>query len=201
MRAEMSKKKIILAMLASVCCAEFLVQGSYSFQVNDTLSKLSGYDVKYTQEEASPLDISVGYMISFRDIVVMPVMLEGKTTTVESYVNPEKISANDLAPLEVMLKPGLRLTDNDVYMMLGYQVGSFTQHVETEGHAFELNVKPCFYGAGYTKGMSDYLDYIAEVKVYYDSMYSYALDTATMTLDPDLKISDARVRLGFRVKI
>tara|TARA_B100001115_G_C15742456_1_gene362413 strand:- start:176 stop:799 length:624 start_codon:yes stop_codon:yes gene_type:complete len=193
----------LFALLMNLSVAEFLVQGSYSMQVNDTITRMSGYDVKYSDvgSNVSPYDISLGYMFSFRDVAVMPVMVEGKTTTIESYLNTEAISEENLAPLEVLIKPGLRLTDSDVYFMLGYQLGSFTQKIEVDGHDFELVVKPNFYGVGYSKGLSDYLDYLAEVKVYYQSEHSYAINMDTQEIDPNLVISDAKVRVGLRIRI
>ena len=83
----------LFALLMNLSVAEFLVQGSYSMQVNDTITRMSGYDVKYSDvgSNVSPYDISLGYMFSFRDVAVMPVMVEGKTTTIESYLNPTLI--------------------------------------------------------------------------------------------------------------
>jgi hypothetical protein len=194
-------KCLALLLVAYFVQAEFLVQGSFSMQVNDHLTRFAGYNVKYVEKNLSPYDLSVGYLFSFKDVAVMPVMVEGKSTTIESYLNIDEIDSNKIAPLEVLLKPGLRLTDSDVYMILGYQLGSFSQRVEQNGHEIELKVKPNFYGAGYTRGLSDYLDYLAEVKVYYQSSYSYGYNFSKLELDNDLVISDARVRFGFRVKI
>lgn len=181
--------------------AEFLVQGSFSLQMNDRVMKLSGYDVHYDRTEVSPYDVSFGYMLAFKDVAVMPVMVEGKTTTLDSYLNAQDVAVGKIAPLEVLVKPGLRLTGSDVYVILGYQLGDFTQSIEHEGHTIELAVKPNFYGAGYTKMLSDYLDYLAEVKVYYHSNYSYGFDFQNSEFDSNLVISDARVRFGFRFKI
>ena len=192
---------VILCLLANFVCAEFLVQGSFSIQIYDDLAKMSGYNVKYEDKNLSPYDLSVGYMFNFRDVVVMPVMIEGKSTTLESYLNIDEIDSDKIAPLEVLLKPGLRLTDYDVYMILGYQLGSFSQKVEEDGHEFELKVKPNFYGAGCTKGLSDYMDSFTELKVYYQSAHSYGVDLSNLSLDPNLTISDARMRIGLRVKI
>jgi hypothetical protein len=197
----MIRNMMIVILSVPFLHAEFLVQGSFSFQVNDTITRMSGYPVDYLQASASPYDLSVGYMFSFKDVAVMPVMLEGKSTTIESYLNVDEIAKKDIAPLEVLVKPGLRLANTDVYMIVGYQLGSFSQKVEQEGHEFELKVKPNFYGAGYSKGLSDYLDYLAEVKVYYNSAHSYGVDFSQMTIDPDVVISDARLRFGLRVKI
>ena len=201
------KNNISLSLLASMLLtcmidASFLAQGSFSLQVNDSLVKLSGYDVKYTDISKSPYDLSVGYLFSFRDVVVMPVMLEGKLTTLESYLNTEEMEAADLAPLEVLLKPGLQLTASDVYVILGYQLGDFKQSLNSEHHehSFELKVNPTFYGAGYASALSDYMDYVVETKVYYQSGYSYGFDFSEKTFDPDLSLTDARVRLGLRLK-
>lgn len=180
--------------------AEFVLQGSYGVQMSDRIARLSRYEVKYEDVTKSPYDVSMGYLFSFKDVAVMPVMLEGKKTTVESYLNPDKMTKNEIAPLEVLVKPGLRLTDSDVYMILGYQLGTFKQHIETNGHEFELRVKPNFYGVGYAKSLSDYLDYLAEVKVYYHSNHSYAFDFEKGELDSNLVISDTKLRFGFRVK-
>lgn len=170
-------------------------------QVSDKISMMSGYNVQYEQSTKSPYEVSVGYLFSLKDIAVMPVMIEGKSTTFESYLNPEQVSVGELAPLEILLKPGLRLTDSDVYVMLGYQVGDFSQKVDDNGHDLSLSVKPNFYGCGYAKGLSDYLDYLAELKVYYHAPNSYGIDFQTMEVDPNFTISDARLRLGLRVKI
>lgn len=197
----MNIKKYLLFISVCFCYAEFLVQGSYSMQVSDKISMMSGYNVQYEQTTKSPYEVSVGYLFSLKDIAVMPVMIEGKSTTFESYLNPEQVGAGELAPLEILLKPGLRLTDSDVYVMLGYQVGDFSQKVDDNGHDLSLSVKPNFYGCGYAKGLSDYLDYLAEIKVYYHAQSSYGIDFQTMELDPNFTISDARLRLGLRVKI
>lgn len=196
------KKTIIWALfgMTTFVQAEFLVQGSFSVQMNDRMMKLSGYDVSYDKSEISPYDVSVGYMLAFKDVAVMPVMVEGKASTLDSYLNTGDVEVGKLAPLEVLVKPGLRLTGSDIYVILGYQLGDFKQNIE-QGHKVELAVKPNFYGAGYTKMLSDYLDYLAEVKVYYHSSHSYAFDFQKTEFDPQLVISDARVRLGFRFKI
>jgi hypothetical protein len=201
------KNNISLSLLASmfVTCsteASFIAQGSFSLQVNDSIVKLSGYDVKYTEISKSPYDLSVGYLFSFRDVVVVPVMVEGKLTTLQSYFNTEEMEPADLAPLEVLLKPGLQLTSSDVYMILGYQLGDFKQKVDSElhEHSFELKVNPTFYGAGYASALSDYMDYVVEAKVYYQSGYSYGFDFSDKTFDPDLSLTDAKVRLGLRLK-
>lgn len=195
-------KLLLCSALACVLHAEFLVQGSYSMQINDKVTMMSGYTVKYDQIDAkSRYDLSVGYLFNLRNVAVMPVMLEGKSTTFESYLNPNDVNDDNLAPLELLLKPGLRLTDADVYLMLGYQIGDFSQKVEADGHDLSLTVRPNFYGCGYAKGLSDYLDYLAEVKVYYHSPSSYGIDFETMELDPNFVISDAKLRIGLRVKI
>lgn len=197
--AKMFRKSLLL--LCSFTQAEFLVQGSLSLQVYDTVVRMAGYQVDYGEHVPSPYDVSLGYMFTFRNVAVMPVMIEGKATTLESYVNTSELKSEDLAPLEVLLKPGLRLSDIDVYMIMGYQVGNFKQNIEQDGHEFELKMKPNFYGIGYSKEISDYLDYLTELKVYYSSIHSYGIDLENRIVDPDLTISDARVRFGFRVRI
>lgn len=195
------KNNIFLLLLLSVFSqATFLAQGSFSLQVNDSITKLAGYNANYSETAKSPYDLSVGYMLSFRDVVVMPVMIEGKITTLESYLNTDEMEAADIAPLEVLLKPGLKLTASDVYMILGYQLGSFSQKLDSDQHSFELKVNPSFYGAGYASALSDYLDYLVEAKVYYQSAHSYGINFSERTIDPDLVVSDAKVRLGLRLK-
>lgn len=199
----MLPKKIILSAMIAVTSfiqAEFLLQSSFSVRMYDSVARMSGYNVQYDNKAVSPYDVSLGYMLSFKDVVVMPVMLEAKNTTFESYLNTSEIAPDQIAPLEMLFKPGLRLIDTDVYMILGYQLGDFKQHIGNT-HQFELAVKPNFYGVGYTRMLSEYLDYLAEVKVYYQSEKSYGLDFSNRTLDADLTILDARVRVGFRVKI
>lgn len=181
--------------------AEFVAQGSFSVQMHDRIMRFSGYRVNYDRQEASPYDLSFGYLLSFKDVAVMPVMLEGKMTTLESYLNAKDLQKDKIAPLEVLLKPGLRLTDSDVYVIMGYQLGDFRQSIHHDGHDIELSVKPNFYGAGYTRMLSDYLDYLAEVKVYYHSNLSYGIDFQNRELDPNLTIADTRVRFGFRIKL
>jgi len=198
------KKNIItwLIGMAVFVQAEFVVQGSYSLRMYDNLVKMSGYNVQYDHGySASPYDISLGYLFNFKDVAVVPVMVEGKVTTVESYLNAKELKSDKIAPLELLIKPGLRLTGSDVYMILGYQMGEFKQSVKVQGHELELRVKPNFYGVGYTKMLSDYLDYLAEVKIYYQSDLSYGVDFEKFEMDPNIKISDARMRLGFRIKV
>ena len=194
-------------MLASFCLlcyshASFVAQGSFSLQVNDSITKLAGYDVQYTDIAKSPYDLSFGYLFNVRNVLVVPVMLEGKLTTLESYFNTGDMKAADLAPLEVLLKPGLQLTASDVYVILGYQLGDFKQNLDSKSHdhTFELKVNPTFYGAGYASALSDYMDYVVEAKVYYQSGYSYGIDFQNKEIDPNLSVTDAKVRLGLRVK-
>lgn len=196
-------KKIQGMMLCCVAMtqAEFLIQGSFSVQMPERVFKLADYPVSYESRDPSPYDVSLGYMLSFREMAVMPVMLEGKASTLESYLNAGELESSEIAPFEVLLKPGLRLVDSDVYMIIGYQLGEFTQNVQANGHDLELRVKPNFYGAGYTKMLSDYLDYVVEAKVYYKSTYSYGFDFHAVDWDPNLTISDSRVRVGLRFKV
>ncbi len=197
----MKNKSFLCLLLAFASYAEVLVQGSFSLQVNDSVARLSGYKVSYSEAAKSPYDLSIGYLFSFSDVVVVPVMLEGKATTLESYLNTGDMKASEIAPLEVLLKPGLKLTGSDVYVILGYQLGNFNQKVETGSHSFELKVNPTFYGAGYTKSLSDYLDYLVETKVYYQSAHSYGFNFSDMTIDPNLVVSDAKLRFGIRLKV
>lgn len=195
---------ILLSIVSAVLLrADFLVQGCFSFQMPfmDSIGHYSGYKVNLVEEDASPYDVSVGYMFSFRDVAVMPVMIEAKPSTLETYLNPSDVSKADFKPLEILLKPGLHLTNSDVYLMMGYQVGEFKQEAEENEHSLSLKVLPSFYGAGYTKGLSDYLDYLAEVKVYYHSDHAYGVNFESFQMASDFEVSDARVRVGFRFKI
>ena len=101
---------LLMCMLAA-CSAQatFLAQGSFSLQVDDSIARISGYNVNYSQTAKSPYDVSFGYLFSFRDVVVVPVMLEGKFTTLESYFNTEDMQAEDFE--NIICDQGHRLDD------------------------------------------------------------------------------------------
>ena len=196
----MMSLKWVLCLVVGCSCANVLFQGSVSMQVNDQIAGLSGLKIDYQDKKTSAYDLAAGYLFSIKDVVVVPVMVEGKIDTLKSYLDPESISEEAPAPLELAFKPGLRLTDSDIYLMLGCQVGDFKQNEEQKGYHIDIKIKPSFYGVGYTKGLSDYLDYITELKMYFDSEKTFGLDTDNRTIADDFTVVDSRIRLGLRLK-
>lgn len=197
-------KTIIVAcsLLTTFVNAQFLVQGSYGAQVPSTLMLMSGCTVDYEDlnETGSPYDLSVGYMINFKNIMVMPVMVESNLSFLSSDQESELNKATSI-PFEFLVKPGLRLDSSDLYVMMGYKFNSLDQNITSEEHKVNVDAQPCFYGVGYSHALSEYLDYMAEVKVYYHSAYPYAFNTESLDFDDEVTITDARVRLGVRVRV
>lgn len=196
----MIKRKFLLCLLCQLASAQFLVQASYGQQISPTLVRMSGYNVDFEDGGASPYDVGVGYMFNFKNMLVMPVVLEANPESLSalSSYDEAKVSLTS-RPLELHLKPGLRFDEHELYGMVGFQLGQFSQAVSGESHNFELTILPNFYGAGYSHSVSEFFDYLAEVKFYYKSAQAYALDNSQ--LDDSLEIVDASCRFGLRLKL
>ena len=84
---------------------------------------------------------------------------------------------------------------------MGFQLRGFKQTISDKDHNFSLEVRPNFYGVGYSKSLSEYFDYITEFKFYYQSAKAYAVNNETMSVDDGLKVTDASCRVGLRLRV
>lgn len=193
--------KTLLLLLTSFANAQILLQASYGQQVSPSFVRMSGYQVDYQQQDRSPYDVGIGYMLSFKDMFVMPVMLEANPVSLANLYDKEAVTNLVQSPLELLLKPGVKFDEHEVFGLVGYQLGDFSQVIANDQHRFEVGLMPNFYGAGYSKAISEYLDYTAEVKVYYQSERIYGIDPSGEDLDKSFRITDSACRLGLRVRI
>ena len=71
-------KKIITLLLATnLSAAQVLLQASYGTQLSPSIIRMAGYYVQFDQQMTSPYDVGLGYMFNFKNMFVLPVMLEG----------------------------------------------------------------------------------------------------------------------------
>ncbi|MDC3180990.1 hypothetical protein OAT84_02480 [Gammaproteobacteria bacterium] len=196
-------RNFLLVVLATLnfSYAEFLVQASFGQQLSQSIVRMSGYQVSYNNDERSPYDIGVGYILNLKDILVMPVVFETNPATLPSVYDQDAMTDLIKSPLELHLKPGIKVDDYQFNAVVGFDLGQFEQQLDCDVHAFKLGLIPSFYGAGFSRSLSEYLDYFAELKVYYHSQLPYAMSLETRSLDESLSIVDTVYRLGLRVRV
>jgi hypothetical protein len=191
----------VLLLAFSALQAEFLVQASVGQQVSSSVVRMSGYQVDYDSSERSPYDVGVGYILSLKDFLVLPVVLEANPVSLSNIYDQDVVTEIMHSPLELHLKPGIQFDDYQVNALVGFELGQFEQKLDSSRHEFKLGLLPSFYGAGFSRALSEYMDYFAELQIYYQSELPYAIDLEAAELDKSLKVVDSSIRLGLRVRV